>query len=139
MTPNEAAGFGIHINRDGQRRTAFELLSYPGIDLTVLRRAWPELGGLDRFASEQIEIEAKYAVYLDRQTADIEAVRKDEGIDIPDGIDFSAMAGLSNELKGKLEATRPATLGQAARMEGMTAAALALLLAEIRRHGRKAA
>jgi tRNA uridine 5-carboxymethylaminomethyl modification enzyme len=140
LTPNEAASHGLHIKMDGVRRTAFELLSYPGIDLARLSAIWPELGGFSRFAAEQIEIEATYAVYLDRQNADIASVRRDEAIAVPTDLDFAAMPGLSNEIRAKLNAVRPATLGQAERIEGMTPAALTLLLAEIRRHdGRRAA
>ena len=140
ITPNEAAGHGIHLKHDGVRRTAFDLLSHPDIDLHALVRVWPELAGIDRFASEQVETEAKYAVYLDRQNEDIAGVRRDEQVAVPEDLDFARMAGLSNELRDKLGAVRPTTLGQAARIEGMTPAALALLLAEIRRHdGRRAA
>jgi tRNA uridine 5-carboxymethylaminomethyl modification enzyme len=140
LTPNEAASHGLHIKMDGVRRTAFELLSYPGIDLARLSAIWPVLGGFSRFAAEQIEIEATYAVYLDRQNADIASVRRDEAVTVPADLDFAAMPGLSNEIRAKLSAVRPATLGQAERIEGMTPAALTLLLAEIRRHdGRRAA
>jgi tRNA uridine 5-carboxymethylaminomethyl modification enzyme len=97
------------------------------------------LGSLDRFASEQIEIEARYAVYLDRQTADIAGLRRDDALALPDEIDFSEISGLSNELREKLAAVRPATLGQAGRIDGMTPAALALILAAAKRHRRRAA
>jgi len=106
---------------------------------TVLTRIWPEFAGLDRFAAEQIEIDAKYAVYLDRQTADIESLRKDDAVGVPLDLDYARMASLSTELRDKLLAARPATLGQAGRIEGMTPAALALILAEIKRRGRRAA
>jgi tRNA uridine 5-carboxymethylaminomethyl modification enzyme len=140
LTPNEAASHGLQLKMDGVRRTAFELLSHPGIDLGRLAAIWPELGGFDRFAAEQIEIEATYAVYLARQNADIASVRRDEAVAVPADLDFDAMPGLSNEIRAKLAAVRPATLGQAERIEGMTPAALTLLLAEIRRHdGRRAA
>jgi tRNA uridine 5-carboxymethylaminomethyl modification enzyme len=135
LTPNEAEKFGIHLNHDGVRRTAFELLARPEIGVSDLARIWPEFGRLDRFASEQIEIEAKYAVYLDRQDADIESLKKDEAIGVPENLDYRGMAGLSNELRDKLLAVQPATLAQAGRIEGMTPAAMALLLGEIRRHG----
>ena len=118
--------------QDGIRRTAFDLLAHPGVDVARLSRVWPELRRLDRFAAEQIEIDAKYAVYLDRQRTDIESFRRDEGISL-DAIEFAGLAGLSNEVREKLTATRPATLGQAARIDGMTPAALALLLAEVKR------
>ncbi len=135
LTPNEAERHGIHINRDGARRSAFDLLSYPGIGMAELARVWPELGTIDRFVSEQIETDARYAVYLERQHFDIAEVRADEAVRIPDDLDLDSLSGLSGELRDKLEAVRPATLGQAARIEGMTPAALALLLSGIRRHG----
>ncbi len=140
MTPNAAEGYGIHLNRDGLRRSAYELLAYPGIDMVRLEQAWPELRSIDRFVAEQIEIEARYSVYLDRQSADMASLREDEGVAIPDELEIRGLAGLSRELQEKLEAVRPVTLGQAARIEGMTPAALTLLLAGIKRHrGRKAA
>ena len=140
LTPNEAERHGIHINRDGARRSAFDLLAYPGMTMARLARVWPELESIDRFVSEQIETDAKYAVYLDRQRADVAQVRADEAVTIPDDLDLNGLSGLSGELRDKLTAVRPATLGQAARMEGMTPAALALLLGGIKRHrGRKVA
>jgi tRNA uridine 5-carboxymethylaminomethyl modification enzyme len=135
LTPKQAERHGIALNQDGIRRTAHDLLSYPDMDLATLSRVWPELAALDGNIGAQIEIDAKYAVYLDRQAADIEALRKDEAIDLPDALDYDRVAGLSNELKGKLKAARPASLAQAARMEGMTPAALTLLLAEVKRQG----
>ena len=139
LAPAEAGRHGISLNQDGVRRSAATLLAYPEIDMATLGRVWPELGALDRFTSEQIEIEARYAVYLDRQTADIESLRRDEAVAIPADIDYGAMAGLSNELKEKLALTRPATLGQAARVDGMTPAALGLILAGIKRRGSRRA
>ena len=140
LTPNEAERHGIHINRDGARRSAFDLLAFPGMNMGSLARVWPELGAIDRFVSEQIETDAKYAVYLDRQRTDVAQVRADEAVTIPDDLDLDRLSGLSGELRDKLTAVRPATLGQAARMEGMTPAALALLLGGIKRHrGRKVA
>ncbi len=101
---------------------------------------WPGLGSLDQFVSEQIETDAKYAVYLERQRLDIEQVREDEAVAIPDELDLHGLSGLSGELRDKIMAVRPATLGQAARIEGMTPAALALLLGSIKRQrGRKVA
>ncbi len=139
LAPAEAGRHGISLNQDGVRRSAATLLAYPEIDMATLGRVWPELGGLDRFTSEQIEIEARYAVYLDRQSADIESLRRDEAVAIPADIDYGAMAGLSNELKEKLALTRPATLGHAARVDGMTPAALGLILAGIKRRGSRRA
>jgi tRNA uridine 5-carboxymethylaminomethyl modification enzyme len=138
LTPNEAERHGIHINRDGVRRSAFDLLSYPDIDMAVLKRVWPELRVVDRIASEQVEVEARYAAYLERQNDEIGDLNRDDAISIPE-LDYGAMAGLSNELREKLSLVRPATLGQASRIEGMTPAALTLLLAEAKRRGRRAA
>ncbi len=140
LTPNEAERHGIRINRDGMRRSAFDLLAFPGMTIAMLARVWPELGSIDRFVSEQIETEAKYAVYLDRQRFDVAQVRADEAVAIPDDLDLDRLSGLSGELRDKLDAVRPSTLGQAARIEGMTPAALALLLGGIKRHrGRRVA
>jgi tRNA uridine 5-carboxymethylaminomethyl modification enzyme len=138
LTPNEAAAFGLQINRDGLRRTAFDLLARPAVDMTVLARIWPQLGAIDRFVAEQIEIDGKYAAYLDRQSADIERFRRDEAVAL-DELGFDGLPGLSAELQEKLTRSRPATLGQAARIDGMTPAALTLLLAEAtrRRPGRR--
>jgi tRNA uridine 5-carboxymethylaminomethyl modification enzyme len=138
VTPNEAERLGIHLNRDGVRRSALELLARPDVGWPELVRAWPQLGGLDRFVSEQIEIEAKYSVYLDRQEEDIASLRKDDAVALPE-IDYRGVEGLSNELREKLAKVRPATLGQAGRIEGMTPAALALVLAEVRKTRRKVA
>ncbi len=134
LTPNEAARHGLHLNHDGARRSAFELLAYPDVDMDRLRAIWPELTRIDRFVAEQIEVDARYSVYLERQDADIAAFRRDESVGLPDELDYARLAGLSNELREKLDAVRPGTLGQAARIEGMTPAALTLVLAEAKRH-----
>ena len=133
LTPNEAARHGLDINRDGRRRSAFELLAYPGIDLARLRPIWPELGDIAPAIAAQLEVDARYASYVDRQEADVLAFRKEEGVRIPADFDYAAVAGLSAEVRQKLEALRPATLAQAGRMEGMTPAALMLLLAHLRK------
>ena len=133
VTPNEAARHGVHLNHDGVRRSAFQLLGHGDVDMGALRRIWPALGGLDRFVSEQMEIEAHYAAYVTRQAAEIEAVRREEAVGLPADIDYGAMMGLSNELRDKLIATRPATLAQAGRIDGMTPAALMLVLGEAKR------
>jgi len=141
LTPNEAAKFGIALNQDGVRRNALTLLSLPGMDMPRLAAVWPELGQIDEAIARQVEIDAHYAVYLDRQAADIEALRRDEAIALPDDLDYE-LSGLSNELREKLKRTRPATLGHAGRVEGMTPAALTLLLAEAKKRsarGRTAA
>jgi tRNA uridine 5-carboxymethylaminomethyl modification enzyme len=136
ITPNEAARHGLALNRDGQRRTAFELLSYPTLQWADLVRVWPKLAELDAKVAEQLEIDAKYAVYMARQTADIEAFRRDESFELPEHLDYSAMPGLSHEIRQKLQTFRPRTIGQAGRMDGMTPAALTLLVAHARRTGR---
>jgi tRNA uridine 5-carboxymethylaminomethyl modification enzyme len=136
ITPNEAARHGLALNRDGQRRTAFELLSYPTLQWADLVRVWPKLAELDAKIAEQLEIDAKYAVYMARQTADIEAFRRDESFELPEHLDYSAMPGLSHEIRQKLQTFRPRTIGQAGRMDGMTPAALTLLVAHARRTGR---
>jgi len=136
LTPDEAARHGLTLNRDGVRRTAWDLLAYPDIDLEKLTAIWPELAAIDSRTGEQMEIEAAYAVYLARQESDIAAVRRDEKLTIPAEMDYRGLSGLSNELVQKLEATRPVSIGQAGRIEGMTPAALTLLLAHVKRLGR---
>src|SRR6185312_7068447 len=133
VTPKEAARHGLTLNQDGQRRTAFELLAYPTVSLADLAAIWPRLGGLAPNVAQQLEIDAKYAVYLSRQAADVEAYRRDESFVLPDDLDYGSLAGLSNEAKQKLSAHRPRTIGQAGRIDGMTPAALTLLVAHVRR------
>jgi len=130
LTPNEAVKQGIAVRQDGVRRTALDLLSLT--DFPTLTRIWPELGGLAPEIVEQLEIDAQYAGYLDRQDADIVAFRRDEGRVLPEGLDYGFVSGLSNEVRQKLERIRPTTLGQAARIEGMTPAALTLVLAHVK-------
>jgi len=133
LTPNEAAKLGLKLNQDGQRRSAYELLSYPDVDLVVLARIWPELGDFSKRTVDAIEIEAAYAVYMDRQASDIAEIRREESKQIPETLDFNALPGLSNELKQKLSRARPANIAQAARLDGMTPAAISILLVAIRR------
>ncbi len=128
LTPNEARSHGLAVNLDGQRRTVADLLAYPSIGFADLAKVWPELLDFAPDVQEQVEIDAAYAGYLDRQEADILAFRKDESLGLPDDLDYGAIKGLSNEMRAKLTAARPATLGQAARVEGVTPAALTLLL-----------
>ncbi len=134
ITPNEARRHGLPINQDGVRRSAFDLLSYPDIDLERLKVVWPdEIGALEPGVAAQVAIDAMYSVYLARQSADIEALKRDEALTIPDGIDYAAITGLSNEVRQKLETVRPQTLGHAARIDGVTPAALTLLLGQVKR------
>ena len=139
LTPNAAAKVGLTLNQDGQRRTAEALLAYPDIDFVRLAEIWPkDLGSIDADIACQLEIDARYKIYLDRQKADIDAFRKDESLRIPDTFDFDAIVGLSNEMREKFKAARPATLGAAARIAGVTPAALTLLLPAIKRQRRAA-
>ena len=138
VTPSEAARHGIALNQDGQRRTAFELLSYPGIGIADLARVWPDVfGRLDPDIAVHLEIDAKYAVYLERQAADVEAFRRDEGLLLGDDVDYASVSGLSNEARQRLAAARPRTIGHAARLDGLTPAALTLLAAHLKRRDRK--
>ena len=139
VTPSEAARHGLALRKDGQRRSAFELLSYPDIGIGDIARIWPSLGELPAKIAEQLEIDAKYEVYLSRQAADVESYRRDESVALPDDIDYAALPGLSNEVRHKLEMHRPRTIGHAGRIDGITPAALTLLVAHLRRHGRKSA
>ena len=134
-TPNTVAGHGIKINMDGARRTARELLAYQDVTVESLTGLWPELSGIDPDIAEQIKIDSHYSAYLERQQADVHAFRRDEGLEIPDDLDYGAISGLSNEATAKLEAARPATLGAAARISGVTPGALTALLAHVRRRG----
>jgi len=139
VTPAEARKKGLPVNQDGIRRSAFDLLSYPNLSFDQLRAVWPDLQDVPADIAEQVETDAVYAVYLDRQAADIAALKKDEALRIPDQLDYAALAGLSNEIKQKLETIRPETLGQASRIDGMTPAALTLLLAHVKRKTTKGA
>ena len=140
FTPKEAVQAGIEVSQDGNRRSAFQLLSFPDMKFADILPLVPELDGVTLEISEQIERDALYSNYLGRQQKDIEALRKDEAQRIPDNFPYSALEGLSNELKAKLIAAQPETLAQAARIDGMTPAALTLLLARLRRDtGKKTA
>jgi tRNA uridine 5-carboxymethylaminomethyl modification enzyme len=138
LTPDEAERHGLALNKDGRRRSAFELLSHPNIGLDQIAAIWPRLSDLPPKLAEQLEIDAKYEVYLSRQAADIAAYRRDEGLELPESLDYAQLRGLSNEVRQKLAATRPRTIGQAARMDGITPAALTLLVAHLKRRGRGA-
>ncbi|WP_439401851.1 tRNA uridine-5-carboxymethylaminomethyl(34) synthesis enzyme MnmG [Bradyrhizobium sp. DASA03068] len=136
ITPNEAIKHGLSLNRDGQRRSAFELMAYPEIGWSQVRAIWSELSAIDPVIATHLEIDAKYDVYLERQSADVEAFRRDEGMVLED-VDYQLVPGLSNEVRAKLEKARPFTVGQAGRMDGMTPAALGILAAYLRREARK--
>ncbi len=132
LTPKEAADHGLDINQDGVRRSGYELLARPGVDVTWLARIEPAFGDFDAKTAEALETEAKYAVYLDRQKADVEQLRQEESRLIPTSLDFSNVPGLSNELRQKMRDRRPRSVADAQRMEGMTPAALAIIVAYAR-------
>ncbi|WP_306837770.1 tRNA uridine-5-carboxymethylaminomethyl(34) synthesis enzyme MnmG [Neorhizobium huautlense] len=134
LTPQEAAKSGIKLNMDGQRRSAYELLSYPDISMSDIQRVWSDLAAIPETVSEALEIEAGYAVYLNRQESGILATRREEQRLIPGDFDFNMLSGLSNELKLKLAKHRPENMAQASAIEGMTPAAMALLLAMLKKN-----
>ena len=133
ITPTDAKKAGISIKQDGVRRTAMDLLSFKDVTTAQLARIWPQLSEMDAEVCEQVEKDAIYVNYIDRQQNAVNAMRKDEKLEIPDGFSFDGVSGLSSELQLKLATARPTTLGQASRIEGMTPAALALILTTIRR------
>jgi tRNA uridine 5-carboxymethylaminomethyl modification enzyme len=133
LTPGEAARHGVAVNRDGQRRTAFELLALPGVEWARLAAIWPQLGAVAPSIAEQVAVDAQYSVYLARQAADVAALRRDEALELPADLDYGAVAGLSTEVREKLMAVRPANLGQAGRIDGVTPAALIRLLGHVKR------
>jgi tRNA uridine 5-carboxymethylaminomethyl modification enzyme len=133
LTPDEAARFGIDINKDGVRRSAFALMGFPTLGFSDICRIWPEFNALRPDVAEQVEIDAGYAVYLERQAQDVSRFRSDEALEIPDRFDFSDVAGLSNEMREKLDAAQPSSIGQASRIEGVTPAALMLVAAHVKK------
>jgi tRNA uridine 5-carboxymethylaminomethyl modification enzyme len=133
LTPTEARRHGIEVNKDGRRRSAFDLLALPEVDLARLAGIWPQIGTLVPAIAAQVAVDARYASYVSRQELDVAALRKDEALRIPGAFDFAAISGLSTEVRQKLERHRPGTLAQAGRIDGMTPAALLLLLAHLKR------
>jgi tRNA uridine 5-carboxymethylaminomethyl modification enzyme len=129
----------LRVNADGVRRNVAQLLAYPDIGWSQLEEVWPQIAAWPAAAREQIEIDAAYAGYLDRQTAEAESFRRDEALMLDQELDYAAVPGLSNEAREKLAAVRPMTLGQASRIEGITPGALTALLAHVRRAGPRAA
>jgi tRNA uridine 5-carboxymethylaminomethyl modification enzyme len=133
LTPREASAHNLKVNQDGQRRTAQQLLAYPSIAFGDLSRIWPQLNLLSAQAREQLEIDAMYNGYLERQEADVVAFKRDEELRLPVDLDYARVGGLSTEVRQKLQQARPATLGQAGRIEGVTPGALTALLAHVRK------
>ena len=133
LTPNEARGLGLRINQDGVRRSVLDLLAYPDIGSQEVGRIWPEYFKFPETVREQLEIDAVYAGYLDRQSADIAAFRKDEALALPANLNYETVPGLSSEVRSRLASARPVTLGQASRLEGVTPSAVALLLGFVKK------
>jgi tRNA uridine 5-carboxymethylaminomethyl modification enzyme len=133
LRPKQAGAHGIHVTQDGASRSALALLAQPGVDLARLATIWPVLHGISGDVAEQIEIEVRYAPYLKRQADDIAAFRREEALALPGDLDFAALSGLSGELRLILDRVRPRTLGSAARLPGMTPAALTLLYRYVKR------
>jgi len=136
LTPAKAAQAGWEINQDGRVRSAWEYLAYKDIDMAALTKVWPELSDVAESIGAQLEIEALYAGYLERQAADVAALRRDESLTLPTGLDYAVVGGLSNEVRQKLETIRPTTLGQAGRIEGVTPGALTALLSHVKRRAK---
>jgi tRNA uridine 5-carboxymethylaminomethyl modification enzyme len=136
LSPAKAAHAGWEINQDGRMRSAWEYLAYKDIGFAELARVWPDLVHISPAIAAQLEIEALYSGYLERQSADVAALRRDEGLTLPRDIDYASVGGLSNEVRQKLELIRPATLGQAGRIEGVTPGALTALLSHVKRRAK---
>jgi tRNA uridine 5-carboxymethylaminomethyl modification enzyme len=137
LSPSEAAAHGLKVSQDGVRRNGFTLLAFPDIGFDDLLRVNPTLSVISEEVRNQIERDALYAQYLDRQAADIDQVRRDEGHEIPEDFDYANLSGLSAELSSKLSRIRPRTLSQAGRVDGMTPAALTLILARLKKADRQ--
>jgi tRNA uridine 5-carboxymethylaminomethyl modification enzyme len=133
LTPPALARAGLTVNQDGVLRSAADLLGHQGVDLSRLAGIWPELAGIPPAIAEQLEIDARYAGYLERQDADIRAFRRDEALQLPDDLDYDTIGSLSSEIRLKLRQARPTTLGAAARISGVTPPALVALLKHVRR------
>lgn len=133
LTPNEATEKGLQIKHDGIRRSGYDLLAYPEMTLDRLAKIWPQLHEIDKKTAETLEIEAQYAVYLDRQAQDIANLRRDEQLRIPPELDIEVISGLSNELKGKIRQRAPQSIAEAQKIDGMTPAALSLIITHIQR------
>ena len=137
ISPNEADKFNIKIAKDGVKRSAFEILSREGVTFNKLRSIWNKIPKASRKEEEQIEINAHYSGYLKKQEADIVAFRRDENLVIPESIDYSKLSGLSNEVKSKFKLIKPKTLGQALRIDGITPAAVYILLSHVKKGSKK--
>ncbi|EJF85402.1 tRNA uridine-5-carboxymethylaminomethyl(34) synthesis enzyme MnmG [Bartonella rattimassiliensis] len=139
LTPNEASAHGLHVNHDGIRRSAYDFLAYPHMTLERLSHFWPQLQTIDAKTVESLEIEAQYAVYLDKQAQDIASLQRDERLEIPSSLDIQSISGLSNELKSKIQEVSPRSIADAQKIDGMTPAALSLIITYIQRQRREKA
>ncbi|WP_208433674.1 tRNA uridine-5-carboxymethylaminomethyl(34) synthesis enzyme MnmG [Bartonella taylorii] len=139
LTPNEASSRGLQVNHDGIRRSAYDLLAYPYMTIERLSHFWPQLRSIDSKTVESLEIEAQYAVYLEKQAQDIAALQRDERLEIPSSLDIQAISGLSNELKTKIQEISPRSIADAQKIDGMTPAALSLIITYIQRQRREKA
>ncbi len=133
ISPSKAAKFGINIAKDGVKRNAIEILSQKSVKMSKIREIWPEIKYVSREIDEQIEIKAHYKGYLKKQDADILAFKRDENLKIPENLDYDQFSGLSNEVKSKFKEIKPKTLGQALRIDGITPAAVYILLSHVKR------
>ena len=133
ISPSKADKFGIKIAKDGVFRSAEEILTHKSVDMTKIRNIWPEIVDYGNEIDEQIEINSHYRGYLKKQKADILAFKRDENLTIPDNIDYDQFSGLSNEVKAKFKEIRPKTMGQALRIDGITPAAVYILLSHVKR------
>ena len=136
-TPSALQKAGIKVNQDGVWRSAYDLLGYRTISWDVLAALWPDLAAFEPTVVEQLQIDAQYAGYIERQQTDVSAYRRDEALEIPVGLDYASISGLSNEVREKLTKVAPRTIGQAARIDGVTPAAVILLLRYVRRLAKK--
>lgn len=137
LTPNEASAHGLQVNHDGVRRSAYDFLAYPHITIERLSHFWPQLRSIDSKTIESLEIEAQYAVYLEKQAQDIASLQRDERLEIPPSLDIQSISGLSNELKTKIQKISPRSIADAQKIDGMTPAALSLIITYIQRQRRE--
>ena len=133
ITPSKASKFGINIAKDGILRSADQILSQKGVNMRKVREIWPEIQYFSREIDNQLEINSHYRGYLKKQNSDILAFKKDENLKIPENINYDAFSGLSNEVKSKFKQIKPKTLGQALRIDGITPAAVYILLSHVKR------
>ena len=133
ITPSKISDFGVNIAKDGVLRTAGQVLSQKGVDMSKIREIWPEISHISRDIDDQLEINAHYRGYLKKQKADILAFKRDENLKISDNVNYDDLSGLSNEVKSKFKKIKPKTMGQALRIDGITPAAVYILLSHVKR------